>query len=267
MKSLKYFLGLFLAAVLVFAFGHNADASSYLAIGVMVTPDVKRGYLAIFVDYLKKQYGLTSISEMDLRPYNIRLLWDIKNNQTSYKLDPRGGYKGTNVNLATMELLLEDKKIFFASELRVASRKIDANAQLGPVFTYPDILHHDDTGEAVALESLYNGVTTLVTDNVNRITALSNDGFRFVPNRIKAETADAVTAWPNYGPSNEERGFISLAPTPILDSSKNNSIVVDLKGSTAAIEGAANKKNILQVDLLGWIFDPSSSGNGFCGSF
>ena len=41
----------------------------------MVTPDVKRGQLAIFVDYLKAKYGLSDISEMDLRPYNVRLLY------------------------------------------------------------------------------------------------------------------------------------------------------------------------------------------------
>lgn len=233
----------------------------------MVTPDVKRGQLAIFVDYLKAKYGLSDISEMDLRPYNVRLLYDMANNQTTYKLDPRNGYKGSNGNLAAMELLLDDKKVFFAAELRVATRKIDGSNQLGPVFTYPDILHHDDTNEARDLESLYNGVTSLITDNINRITNLSNDAFRFVPNRVKSEATDVVTAWNNYGPTTLEKGFLSLAPTPIIDSSKSNSIVVELKGSTAAIAGAANKKNILQVDILGWIFDPQSSGAGFCGSF
>lgn len=257
-----------IAIIIASVFFFLPDSSgAVLALGVMVTPDIKRGYLSIFVEYIKKMYGVTNISEMDLRPYNVRVLQDLKANGTNYKFDPRYGYKGSNANLPQFELLLDDKKVFYASELRVATRKIDANGQLGPVFTYEDKEHHDDTGEIEALHALYNGNLSLITDNVSRITNLSLDLFRQVPSRVKSENAGALVAWPQYGPETHEKGFISLAPTPILDSSKTNSISVDLKGSTAAIEGASGKKNILQVDLLGWIYDPSSSGAGFCGSF
>lgn len=250
------------AVILFFAADNSAECLMALTV---VTPDIKRGYLSNFVEYIKARYGFNSISEMDLRPYMIRLLWDLENNKSSYSLDPRYGYSGANPNLKTNELLLDDKKIFSASELRVATRKIDASNILGPVFTYEDILHHDDSNEAVSLHALYNGVTSLTTDNIKRITNLSNDLFRVVPNRLKAENADVVTQWPQYGPETKEKGFVPLIPMPILDSSKTNTIQVDLKGSVAAIAGAAGKKNILQVDLLGWVFDPASSGGFGCG--
>lgn len=251
-----------LTAILFFTGDSSVDCLLGLTV---VTPDIKRGYLALFVDYIRQKYALTNISEMDLRPYCVRLLWDLENNKSSYSFDPRYGYTGANANLKVNELLLDDKKEFFASEMRVATRKIDASNILGPVFTYEDILHHDDTNEAVSLHALYNGVTSLTTDNVKRITNLSNDLFRHVPNSLKTETADAVTRWPQYGPNTSEKGFVPLIPTPILDTSKSNTITVDMKGSVAAIAGAAGKKNILQVDILGWIFDPASSGQGFCG--
>lgn len=256
------FATVILAVILAFTGDNSADCLMALTV---VTPDIKRGYLARFVEYLASKYGYNGLSEMDLRPYVVRLLWDLENNKSSYSMDPRYGYSGANPNLKTNELLLDDKKIFAASELRVATRKIDASNILGPVFTYEDNLHHDDTNEAVSLHALYNGVTSLTTDNIKRITNLSNDLFRVVPNRLKAEATDVVTQWPQYGPETAEKGFVPLIPMPILDSSKTNTIQVDMKGSVAAIAGAAGKKNILQVDMLGWIFDPSSSGGYGCG--
>ena len=93
MKSLKFILLSCLAiALFVIAFTTGQNTESFLALGVVVTPDVKRGYLAIFVDYIKRNYALSNISEMDLRPFNVRLLNDLKNSATNYKFDPRYGY-------------------------------------------------------------------------------------------------------------------------------------------------------------------------------
>jgi hypothetical protein len=266
-KFLKTFSLILVSILAAFSF-ENSNAEILCALGVMVTPDIKRGYLALFVDWIKKNYpGFSNISEMDLRPYNIRLLQDLKANGTAYKFDPKNGYKGSNANLPAFEKLLDADKLFFGSELRVAVRKIDANGQLGPVFTYEDKAHFDASGEIEALHALYNGHTSLTTDNVKRITDFANDQFRVVPAQQKEELTDVVVFWPEYGPGNDKRGYISLAPTPIIDSKKTNQIEVNLIGGTAAIEGATGKKNILQIDILGWIFDPASGGQGFCGGF
>ncbi len=270
MKNIK-FLNIIITALIAWIAAFSFDFSNpqiMLALGVMVTPDIKRGYLAVFVDWIKKNYPqFQNINEMDLRPYNIRLLQDLKANGTSYKFDPKAGYKGSNANLSAFELLLDSDKIFFTSEMRMALRKIDANGQLGPVFSYEDKAHFDAANEIEAIHALYNGHTSLTTDNVKRITNLANDQFRVVPAQQKEEATDVVTFWPEYGPSNDKRAYIALAPTPIIDSKKTNQIEVTLIGSTANIEGGTGKKNILQIDLNGWVFDPAGGGLGFCGGF
>lgn len=266
MKHIKLILSLFVAAAYVFFIGQGFDNSESLFALVLVSPDLRRSHLQILVDYIKERYpNLRNLSEMDIKPYNVRLLQDMKNGQSQYKFDPRNGYKGSNPNLADKELLLDDKKLFFPRAWRLATRKIDANAQLGPIFTYEDILHHADTGEAVCLHSLYNGVISLTTGSTTRVSNLSNECFRTVPNRVKSENAGAVTAWPQFGPELIDRGFAYLVPTPILNSTESNLITVDLKGKIDQIEGAANKKNILELDLDGFIVDLNSTINGLCG--
>ncbi|MEI2693711.1 MAG: hypothetical protein V9E90_01445 [Saprospiraceae bacterium] len=265
MKHIKLFLSFLLAVVYVFLIKHGVDNAEGLLALTVVSPDIRRSHLQVLLDYVAKKYGLTQLSEMDIKPYNVRLLQDMKNTVTQYKFDPRKGYTGVNANLAQNELLLDDRKIFFPRAWRLATRKIDANAQLGPIFTYEDILHHADTGEAVCLHSLYNGVISLTTGSTSRVTNLSNDCFRTVPNSVKTENAGAVTKWPQYGPELTDRGYAYLVPTPVLNSTETNLIVVDLKGKVDQIEGAANKKNILQLDMDGWIFDLNGSNNGLCG--
>lgn len=266
MKHIKLILSLFVAAAYVFLIGHGFDNTEGLLALTVVSPDIRRSHLQVLLDYISKKYGINNLSDMDCKPYNVRLLQDMKNGQSQYKFDPRGGYKGTNPNLAQNELLLDDKKIFFPRAWRLATRKIDANAQLGPIFTYEDILHHADTGEAVCLHSIYNGVISLVTGPTTRVSNLSTDCFRTVPNRVRKESAPGVVSeWPQYGPEITDRGYAYLVPTPVLNSTETNGIVVDLKGKIDQIEGAAGKKNIMQLDLDGWIVDLYASNNGLCG--
>lgn len=268
MKNIKFILGIFLAAVTILVifplFG--SEGAALLAIGgVVVTPDIKRGQLALFVDYLKAKYGFTNLSEMDLRPLNIRAIHEMKNTTSQYSFNLKKGYDGAITAIKQAEILLEDDKIFFPAAIRLSTRKISATNVIGPVFLYEDKAHHDDTGEIDALHSLYNGNLSLQTEQVSRINKLANDLFRVVPAQQKEEATDVLVFWPEYGPSDEERGYVNLIPCPILDSAKNNSIIVNLIGSTATIEGASGKKNLLQVDLLGWVFDLQGS-NGFgCG--
>lgn len=271
MKKIQTLIMLLLAAVFTYAANkagveHSEGISMALG-GVIVTPDIKRGHLAIFTDYISQAYGIGNVSDMDLTPFNLRLLTDIKNGVSQYVLNPKEGYKGSTATLLLpgMESKLEDGKIYFFPLVRVATRKNNATTGvLGPVFTYEDKAHHDAANEVENLHSLYNGNMTFKTGNNSRINKLTLDDFRYVPAQQKEEATDVLTFWPQYGPTDGERGYVSIPPTLIIDSSETNSIEINLVGITTAIEGAADKKNILCFDAKGWVFDPKGGKLGIC---
>ena len=169
MKNIKFLLSLIVAFAACFFLQKEITSTEILFAATVVTPDVTRGHLAIFVDYIRNKYGLASIAEMDLVPYHCRLLVDLANGTSQYKINPKEGYKGSTAALLApgAELKLEDDTICFFPLMRIATRKNDtANSVLGPVFTYEDKAHHDDTtgiGEIASLHSLYNGNYSITT--------------------------------------------------------------------------------------------------------
>jgi hypothetical protein len=272
-KNIKLLFSLLIAAFVAFLLNktgaeHGAETFALL---LMPTPDSKRGYLAVFMEYLKTQYGHANITEMDLKPVNLRLMTDLKIGTTTYTFNLRQKYTGDTASLKEpgAEIIMDENKVYFFPLMRVATRKNHtANKVLGPVFTYEDKAHHDDAtgvGEVESLHALYNGNISIKSGANTRVDKWLNDSFRVVPAQQKEEASDVLTFWPQYGPSDEERGYVAMPPTLILESKDTNEAIINTVGPTTGIEGATNKKNILQLDLIGWVYNPGGSGQGLCG--
>jgi len=259
MKSINVFsivAMLFVAIAFLFPGQLTVENMSLAGTTLFFTPDMLRSKLDNFKNMIQSipEYKGYDLTNFDIRPFTVRTLTDVVNSQNFYTFDLFKGYQlNTNTFLNNLEILLPDKKVFFPCFIRIGFRKINATGTLtGPV-TYEDVGFFTAANEQASVRALFNGVFTMQTDNVTRITNMTCDIFRYVPT-----TQITGTLLPGYGASPEERGFWTLNPVPIIDTTKQNTITVELKGPTTAIAGAAGALNILSVDIMGFLWDPVS---------
>jgi len=94
-----------------------------------------------------------------------------------------------------------------------------------------------------ALNTIYNGFTTIKTSPVERVRDFYNQHFRFVPERgVQKQASPQINDEPGqWGPSNEMRGFYQIIPNVVIDGNENNTLELILgKGDTTLIDGSLN---------------------------
>lgn len=269
MKNLKTIFSYLIAAIVVMAMPYFAGAADhsilvFAATGMMVAPDPIRAAYSRAVEHFKAENGVSNPSDLGLQQFNCRLIKELSNTNNSYTLDVKSN-NAVNTDLQNFEIKTPDKNHFFCAFIRVSLRKFDAtNKLLYPVFTYSDGNYHVATNEFKSVFALFNGTTDVVTDNASRVVNLTNDVFYLVPGQQYELVASAQPFFPAYGPALEDKGYHQLAGNQVMDTNKVNQVKVLLKGYQAAIEGGTDK-NVLQVDIYGWLFGGVVSGGGACG--
>jgi len=134
----------------------------------------------------------------------------------------------------------------------------------GQAFTYPDpnffVGVLSSWNEWKSLQTVYNGLLTLSTQNAERIKDFPTENFLFVPNRPYLLNSTDPDNLPEYGPTLEERGFFELPEMLILNGQDNNDVKLTLgPGNTAIIDGsvnaagtAVNTRNVVALKLQGF---------------
>ena len=178
------------------------------------------------------------------------------------------------------EIKLNRNDLFLATGMSIklakqvsASDNTTGNAIL---YTFPDpqvFVGAPGSGakEHACLETIYNGTTTFRTSPVERLRELSNQMFRFVPERgtIKQASPQINDEPAQYGPTVEQKGFYQLVPNIVINGAENNYVDIFLaKGDTAVIDGslnaagsAATTRNVLIVELLGFVIVNGAQAN------
>jgi hypothetical protein len=172
-----------------------------------------------------------------------------------------------------LEVKLNQNDLFFTTDIALCIRKQDTSTDPQkqgnyPLYTFPDPNYFvgnqtaGGTTEAECLETIYNGLLTVKTKPVERLSELSTHIFRYAPNKQTfLQAGSQVGDEPaEYGPSFEGMGYRRMHPNLILNGFDNNSLTLTLgAGNTSEIAGgkdaagdAVNTSNVLTILLLGY---------------
>jgi len=218
-----------------------------------------------FKEYLKETLGENEAKAALVAPYIVRVHNALKNGVTKYSFDLGAG-QGSNL---VIEKRLQKSDVFMLTALKLGIAKYDPAApdHNKPVFTYPDPVYFT-AAIAAQLELLYQGKLSLKTGSVTRIDQLDCDVFKTVPGDGFAGTVAAPTDWPQYGPTDADRGYYDLGMYPILAGETQNSFDLDLApGAVASIADSAGASNNAILFAMGWIYKGSNPGGGNCQVF
>ena len=152
-----------------------------------------------------------------------------------------------------------------------------------PIWTYPDTNFFTGsvggTGmqEALCLYLVWRGKLSLFTDPVQRIKDFSTMHCEYIPERPYTEAAFVGytnEVFPQWGPTDAERGFYELGPMPVLYGQQKNRITLTLgNGNKTAIDGAVDSagdavdtRNVLCVFLQGFNVENAAEAAGLWGT-
>lgn len=171
-----------------------------------------------------------------------------------------------------IKLNKNDMMLVSAIALNLTKQNSATDLQTGnnDLYTYPDpqfFVGAPASGttpkEFLALNTVYNGATSIKTSPVVRVDGFHNQVLRYVPERgIQKQASPQINDEPaQYGPWNETRGFYQVIPNIVIDGNENNSIELTLgKGDTTLIDGsltsagaAATTRNVLVYLVNGFV--------------
>lgn len=212
-----------------------------------------------------------------INPNTLVLEEELKAGKSTYRFDLYQ-QSGADRKLAKK---LNRNDVFFVTGIGLCIRKQDAVTGIYanyPLFTYPDSNYFvgDNAGanlkEYLALECMYNGLLTLKTSPVDRVSDVPTHNFRYVPERgyLIAAGNQVNDEFPQYGPDDRGRGLFSIHPNVILDGQENNEIILELgSGDTANIAGGidgsnnpVDTTNVAVVLLQGFLIDNAAQKAG-----
>lgn len=196
----------------------------------------------------KLDRALKALPNVDLNSFvihekTIRLEKALASGKNAYKLD---FYENPGSD-RPQEIKLNRNDMLVITHLAVCIAQQDTSAgHYGnyPLQTFPDpgvFLGVDGSSnrESDSLEMVYNGQLSITTNNVDRLSGLATNHFRYVPQR-----AFGSNVYAEYGPDLESRGFKSIEPGIILSGQDNNTAEISLgDGDTSLIAGGIDGSN------------------------
>lgn len=114
-----------------------------------------------------------------------------------------------------------------------------------PLCTYPNTTQFT-TGQADALNTLYNGSLSLIVNNRQIVPAWSIDRHYFAPQQQQTTDADYTTSGINYVDQRDGSnfGYYPVEPGWVLVGSKQNTLQIQLPAALSSV--AANSRIIIQ---------------------
>jgi len=218
---------------------------------LIFSPDAKRADFRRVELYLKEIFNN---SNFIINQDTLRVEQVLSATQGTYNFDL---YEGTQSTDRPLEKKLNRNDLFFATHFGLCiTKQDDTNDNYGnyPLFTYPEpefFLGNDGASllEWEALETVFAGKLSFKTKSVERITDFLTHNFRYVPERVlSVSTTNSYNTHPQYGPTDEARGYYQLTPSLVIDGNQNNTVNVALgRGDRTVIAGGIDAAN-LSVD-------------------
>jgi len=219
------------------------------------------------VEQALKRYGMDP-NKFTIQEADLRLEAELSASKDAYQFNL---YETAGAQ-RPQELRLNRNDMFFVRGMAVCLTKQDKTAgNYGnyPLFTYPDTNffpgdNGTDLPEHAALELVYSGVTSFLTDPVTRIQNYMNFNFRYVPRRVyelpTGEDNPNNPNYPQYGPYDEYRGFFMFSYMPAIYGNMNNRLSLEIgTGDKTLIAGGidadgepVDTSNVLCVLLKGY---------------
>lgn len=208
------------------------------------------------VQQLKNDYNIT--------PF-VCMMAAVLNTTTSvYSLHPRNGVDPTVPGTTLLDQ--NDAFIFNQIGLRFGRAAYASNTYsnhgMYPKLTYPDPNYFTGNGttagnEANQLQEIVNGTLTLNVQGTSVIDKLICQDLVFNP---QATYSSSPVAFPQFGGSDGERGYLHTAPTLILDAMADNEFQIalapgvkgNIDGNTSTGTTDSGVRNILYVLCAGW---------------
>lgn len=215
------------------------------------------GALRLALDKAKRTFP-----NMIMSLYEVRVEQTLAAAQNSYNFNMKD--PGSQPADGTINFRLNDNDAFIPVAASLCLKKFTtANPGYFPEFTYPDGSYFTTSGQADALECVYNGLLSFQTGSTVRIDGIGTNLFRYAANsQYKLQTTSVpVTPFttpnyspgrvmPEYGPDYETRGFLDLMNYPIIDGSKQNIWKLSLGAGALTNVGADVNVSLLQVGVL-----------------
>jgi hypothetical protein len=192
---------------------------------------------------------------------DLRLEQLLKTNNNNYQLNPFDSGAGNR----PLEKKLSRNDLFCITHIGLSLTKqqeVDGQTVYAniPLFTYPEQSVFNGTGEAKALETVYQASLDFKTSAQGRLENYLTHHNRYVPERgnIVAEAPQGAI-FPMYGPTFEQRGYSRINPNLLIDGDQDN--IFDLRlgsGVLAGIDGSgsdgdfADTRNVLVLFVRGF---------------
>jgi hypothetical protein len=190
---------------------------------------------------------------------------DAQKNQYTFKVKD-GSTSGTE---GANQIKLSDNDAFVLVAIALGIKRQDGtNTGTQPIYTYPDPqvftgAPASQPKEYEALLTAFNGQLSFTTGTVQRIKPLDTADFLMVPgDQVIKQASPAINdSLPPFGPSHQERGFIEIQPTILLDGAQANDFTLTLGAGnltgitgqyTAAGATTNTHRNYMVLRLLGF---------------
>lgn len=226
------------------------------------TPDVKRAEYNRFKAFLSQMAPST---EFIITPALLRLEQVLVATRSKYTFN---FYENQGAD-RTLERKLNRNDLFMITDIALGIVKQDAVAgdyANFPVFTFPDGNYFSGAAGGVlevdALHTIYNGRLNFLTKPVQRIENLLTYQLKFVPDSQTLLQAGTQLAdeYPQFGPTEAERGFLKVQPNLILSGQENHQVELELgTGQATYIAGgiddsgqAIDTSNVVVFFALGF---------------
>ncbi len=190
-----------------------------------------------FVENIRQQIKQWGVLPQNLRYHQLRILLPLSTSAKTYtfKLGDKDATPG--VSPVGIESRLKTSSVFFGNLFALGIFKVPVvssvqNLGNGKFVTYPDKNMFTVTGEAVALETVYNGFLTLKTDQDIRLDRLPTHVFRQVP-----RTQDDTITHPSFGDY-----LTDFSSSFLFFGDRTNSAVLEME-AVAAVTGIAGGTN------------------------
>lgn len=247
---------IYLSAMTLFVVGLVSQSAEMVAMAyapgsVIVAADADRAVYDRLRSWLDDNFGKLDyiITATDLRLQQMLL-----ESQNVYEFDP---YENRNVG-APLQQQLSRNDLFCITHIAVNVTKQNTEAtpsEYGnyPLFTFPDPEFFSGTGEAKALETIFNGKLSFSTSALTRLESFLLHNCRYVPERTSEQEGEGPLIYQQYGPTAEARGYCRLNPNLLIDGQEDNKFTIRLgSGTFEGIEGDGDPNNVIVLMAKGF---------------
>lgn len=200
-----------------------------------------------FVEGIRQQIKQWGVLPQNLRFHQLRILLPLSATQKTYTFKFADKDVTPGVSPVGIESRLKTSSVFFGNLFALGIFKVPVvssvqNLGNGIFVTYPDKGLFTVTGEANALETIYNGYLTLKTDQDIRLDRLPSQVFRQVP-----RTQSAAETHPSFGDY-----MVDFSSSFLFFGDRTNSAVLEMEAVSAVtgIAGGTNADNEVNVNYL-----------------